>query len=75
MENIRKYATFFALIGGWPGALIAQNQLRHKSQKQPFKAILWMTIVLNCSAFIWLLTPEGAVYTKILLNEVMSIVH
>ncbi|MGF1869935.1 DUF1294 domain-containing protein [Photobacterium indicum] len=66
---------FFALIGGWPGALIAQNQLRHKSQKQPFKAILWMTIVLNCSAFIWLLTPEGAFYTKILLNEVMSIVH
>jgi len=66
---------FFALIGGWPGALIAQNQLRHKSQKQPFKTILWMTIVLNCSAFIWLLTPEGAFYTKILLNEVMSIVY
>ncbi|MGR5150234.1 DUF1294 domain-containing protein [Photobacterium alginatilyticum] len=66
---------FLALIGGWPGALIAQNQLRHKSQKQPFKTILWMTIVLNCSAFIWLLTPEGAFYTKTLLNEVMSIVY
>jgi uncharacterized membrane protein YsdA (DUF1294 family)/cold shock CspA family protein len=66
---------FFSLIGGWPGALIAQNQLRHKSQKQPFKAILWMTVILNCSAFIWSLTPEGVVYTKILLNEVMIIVH
>ena len=49
-----------ALAGGWPGALIAQNHLRHKSRKQPFRAIFWATVVMNCAAFIWLLTPEGA---------------
>ena len=49
-----------ALIGGWPGALIAQNRLRHKSRKQPFQAIFWATMVINCAACIWLFTPEGA---------------
>ena len=49
-----------ALVGGWPGALIAQNRLRHKSRKQPFRAIFWATVVMNCAAFIWLFTPEGA---------------
>ncbi len=49
-----------ALVGGWPGALIAQNRLRHKSRKQPFRAIFLATSVVNCSAFIWLFTPEGA---------------
>mgnify|MGYP001216101648 CR=1 FL=1 len=48
-----------SLAGGWPGALIAQNQLRHKSKKQPFKTILWFSVVLNIAAFIWTLTPSG----------------
>lgn len=49
-----------ALVGGWPGALIAQNRLRHKSKKQSFRAVFWMTVVMNCLALIWLFTPEGA---------------
>ncbi|WP_318411076.1 cold shock and DUF1294 domain-containing protein [Photobacterium leiognathi] len=53
-----------ALIGGWPGALWAQKILRHKSQKQPFKAILWLTIILNCAAFVLSFTPEGMTLIK-----------
>jgi len=49
-----------ALAGGWPGALIAQSRLRHKSKKQPFRAVFWATVVLNCAAFAWLFTPQGA---------------
>lgn len=49
-----------ALVGGWPGALIAQSHLRHKSRKQPFRAVFWATVVMNCAAFIWLFTPGGA---------------
>lgn len=49
-----------ALVGGWPGALIAQSRLRHKTRKQPFRAVFWSTVVLNCAAFVWLFTPEGA---------------
>ena len=29
----------FSLIGGWPGAAIAQSQLRHKSKKLSFKVV------------------------------------
>lgn len=48
-----------ALAGGWPGALIAQSRLRHKSRKQPFRLVFWATVVVNCAAFSWLFTPEG----------------
>ncbi len=49
-----------ALLGGWPGALIAQQVLRHKTQKQPFKAILWVTVSINICVFIWLLMAAKA---------------
>jgi uncharacterized membrane protein YsdA (DUF1294 family)/cold shock CspA family protein len=38
------------LIGGWPGAILAQQWLRHKSIKQPFKGIFWLTVILNMTA-------------------------
>jgi len=37
-----------ALLGGWPGGLIARHKLRHKTIKQPFRSIFWCTVVLNC---------------------------
>ncbi|MCF7848128.1 MAG: DUF1294 domain-containing protein [Kiritimatiellales bacterium] len=49
-----------SLIGGWPGALVAQQTLRHKTRKQPFRFVFWTTVLLNISAFIWFLTPHGA---------------
>lgn len=58
---------FFALIGGWPGALLAQHKLHHKSRKQPFKCILWFTILSNCTAFAWTLTPTGVFYIDLFL--------
>ncbi len=48
-----------SLIGGWPGALWAQYLLRHKSSKQPFKTVLWMTIILNLCVLIGLFTTPG----------------
>ncbi|MDO6465799.1 DUF1294 domain-containing protein [Pseudoalteromonas carrageenovora] len=38
-----------SLFGGWPGALIAQQWLRHKSQKRRFIGVLWLCIILNIS--------------------------
>ncbi|MBM4987375.1 DUF1294 domain-containing protein [Vibrio parahaemolyticus] len=53
-----------SLLGGWMGALCAQNQFRHKSKKQPFKSILWLTIFVNIGAFVWTFTPSGSVFVQ-----------
>ena len=39
-----------ALIGGWPGALVARHVFRHKTTKQPFRTLFWVTVVANCGA-------------------------
>lgn len=38
------------LLGGWPGALIAQQQFRHKTVKARFQAMFWITVLLNIAA-------------------------
>jgi uncharacterized membrane protein YsdA (DUF1294 family)/cold shock CspA family protein len=48
------------LIGGWPGALVAQQILRHKSKKESFRTVFWLTVIVNCGAVVWLLTPLGS---------------
>jgi uncharacterized membrane protein YsdA (DUF1294 family)/cold shock CspA family protein len=48
------------LIGGWPGALMAQQIFRHKSKKAEFRVIFWLTVVVNCAALAWSATPSGA---------------
>jgi uncharacterized membrane protein YsdA (DUF1294 family) len=42
-----------ALIGGWPGALIAQQVLRHKSRKPSFRTAFLATVVVNVVALVW----------------------
>ena len=42
------------LAGGWPGALLAQHWLRHKSSKTSFLAWFWVTVAANLAALIWL---------------------
>lgn len=50
----------FALAGGWPGALAAQRLLRHKSSKQSFQFVFWVTVILNCCALVWFVSTSGA---------------
>ena len=42
-----------ALVGGWPGALVARRVFRHKTTKQPFCTIFWVTVIANCVALAW----------------------
>jgi len=48
-----------ALIGGWPGAAIAQQLLRHKSQKRTFRNMFYFTVIANVAALYWLLSTSG----------------
>lgn len=45
------------VIGGWPGAIVAQQVLRHKSNKATFRANFWATVVVNVVAFVTLNSP------------------
>jgi uncharacterized membrane protein YsdA (DUF1294 family) len=36
-----------ALFGGALGALIGQQTFRHKTQKQPFRTLLWLAALIN----------------------------
>ncbi|MCU7931753.1 MAG: cold shock and DUF1294 domain-containing protein [Candidatus Thiodiazotropha sp. (ex Codakia rugifera)] len=60
-----------SLAGGWPGAVVAQQKLRHKSKKQSFRIIFWVTVLLNCILFIGLLTPTGGAIVKSLIASVV----
>jgi len=50
-----KHLHLLSLVGGWPGALIAQPVFRHKTIKQPFQTVFWTTVVLNVAGLAWLI--------------------
>lgn len=45
---------FVDLLGGWPGALVAQQQFRHKTMKASFQRTFWITVLVNIAAGMWL---------------------
>jgi uncharacterized membrane protein YsdA (DUF1294 family) len=47
-----------ALAGGWPGAMLAQRTLRHKSVKRSFRLIFRITVLLNITVLIWLCSAQ-----------------
>ena len=65
---------WLSVIGGWPGALIAQQSLRHKSKKQSFRLGFWVTVVVNLGIFAWMFTPEGAEMVRAWAGNLYSLV-
>lgn len=49
-----------SLLGGWPGAIIAQEKLRHKTKKVSFRIVFLLTILVNVGVFSWLHTQDGS---------------
>ncbi len=39
------------LIGGWPGAIVAQQLLRHKTRKLSFRRKFWLSVIINVASF------------------------
>lgn len=48
------------LLGGWPGGLLAQHLLRHKTAKPSFLAAFWVTVVVNVAGLVAVTTPVVA---------------
>src|SRR5687767_3433503 len=53
-----------AFLGGWPGAILAQRQFRHKTRKLSFLVAFWVVVVLHVAlvgavAYRLLGTPWG----------------
>lgn len=57
------------LIGGWPGAFIAQRLFHHKSRKLSFQVTFWATVILNCLALGSLFTDSGTQMLNSFLNH------
>lgn len=55
-----------ALLGGWPGALYAQQLLRHKSSKASFRIVFWLTVAINAAAMVYMLLPPGSWLVELL---------
>ena len=36
-------------MGGWPGGLLAQRMLRHKTGKRSFLVAFWASVLVNVS--------------------------
>ncbi len=52
-----------ALLGGWPGALMAQGLFHHKRSKRSFQAAFWLTVLVNCVALYLLATGRFSAMT------------
>ena len=42
-----------SLLGGWPGAWVAQQGFRHKNRKGSFQMVFWLTVVGNLLLLGW----------------------
>lgn len=49
-----KHLLLTSLLCGWPGALLAQQLLRHKTSKRSFQIAFWLTVALNVAGLGWL---------------------
>lgn len=49
------------LLGGWPGAFLAQRVYRHKTRKASFQFAFWASVAANIGALLWLAFQLAAI--------------
>jgi uncharacterized membrane protein YsdA (DUF1294 family) len=55
---------FFELLGGWPGALLAQQCFRHKTRKVSFQLLFWMIVAAHQAFWLDWLLLDGTYFTE-----------
>lgn len=67
---------FLSLVGGWPGALIAQKILRHKTSKREFIITYRVTVFLNVALLLLIYTEQGQYFLhNLVLPTIKTILH
>jgi len=64
-----------SLLGGWPGAALAQSFLRHKSKKTSFRVTYWVTVIANCCFLYWLAMPKGSLWLKTIIRKLYILIN
>ena len=59
-----KYLHAAELLGGWPGALIAQQAFRHKTRKVAYQWVFWLIVLVHELFWIDRVLPGGHVLTR-----------
>ena len=54
----------WGVVGGWPGAIVAQQTLRHKTQKVSFRSAFWGSVIVNLIVFAVFATPAFTLFVE-----------
>lgn len=67
----------FEILGGWPGALLAQLYYRHKSRKISYQIVFWTIVVSHCVLWYFFLTHQEMyrTYQRIVTEKFRSFVN
>ena len=52
------------LLGGWPGALVAQQAFRHKTRKLSYQAVFWGIVLVHQVFWVDYLLLAGRVFSR-----------
>ena len=63
-----------AFLFGWVGAIVGQHKLRHKTQKQSFRLIFWVTVLFNVVCIGWLHTDSGGQFLRTSIHGIEGFV-
>lgn len=49
------------LLGGWPGAFLAQRLIRHKNAKLSYQIVFWLIVALHVA--VWIVLIQAGLVT------------
>ena len=61
-----------SVLGGWSGAILAQQKFNHKTTKVSFRFEFWFTVILNCVGFFWFTSFGGVEKTINFFNKYLN---
>jgi uncharacterized membrane protein YsdA (DUF1294 family) len=64
---------FLELMGGWPGAFVAQRRLRHKCVKRKYQIVFWLIVAIHQYVAFGFL--QGWELPKAILRAIRSVIR